>query len=528
MSGVRELSAGKTLYNGKYIIERVLGMGGFGITYYARHATLQRYYAIKEFFISGHCMRNTQTSKILLQGIKEDDFNNFKKKFIEESRTLAKMEHPNIVKVVDVFNENNTFYMVMPFIEGPTLQKLVETEGKLDYDIAVNYVAQIAEAMSYIHAKGILHRDIKPDNIIITPDYTAVLIDFGSAREFVHDKTQSHTSVLTKGYAPLEQYSVISKKGSYSDIYSLGAVFYFVLTGEKPMDAVERNMNNMPSPKELEPNIPEEANTTIMKAMQLKPEERYQTASEFMDVLLGNDQKQTKKRRKTLWIWLLLGAMIVASGIFLMIKYMDILPMITKEPAPVVVETEKPDVTPENNMQKEPAPVDSLPAPIIEENKIVQPEKTETAPAIPVIKVENTTPEKKENNTKKENTKPAGQEDITSDPEYWRRQGIQDQKQIEQEIVIEPENQEPVHSALELLSMANEAFASAQYQKAFDLYKQLQSISPSDKTGYNRFLNHAKGLVPHKGYDKYVKALLTFAQKLDDTEEVRTLLDKCN
>jgi hypothetical protein len=177
----------------------------------------------------------------------------------------------------------------MNFIEGQTLQKLVDRQGRLPYETAVNYIAQIAEAVDYIHNLNILHRDIKPDNIIITPDNRAILLDFGSAREFIHDKTQMHTSILTPGYAPPEQYSSTSRKGAYSDIYSLGAPFYFALTATMPTDAAARSFEVLPEPNTLVSNIPDEANHTIMKAMQLKPEDRYQHVNEFMGDLLNNE-----------------------------------------------------------------------------------------------------------------------------------------------------------------------------------------------------------------------------------------------
>lgn len=324
----RELLAKSTLYNGKYCIEKVLGMGGFGITYYAKHATLQKYYAIKEFFINGFCVRNTYTKKIHLQGITEEDYSKYKQKFIEEAQTLAKLEHPNIVKVIDVFEENGTSYIVMPFVEGITLQQFVEQKGKLDYEIAVNYIAQISEAIGYVHEHSLLHRDITPDNVIITPENNVILIDFGSAREFIHDKTQSHTAILKKGYAPMEQYSAISKKGAYSDIYSLGAVFYFALTGQKPMDATERTMTeNMPGPKTLQPSIPNDANRTIMKAMALKPKDRFQNVDELMYELTGRKdwrspivvEKEKKSKGRIIGIIIalavIIGAIIYSIGI---------------------------------------------------------------------------------------------------------------------------------------------------------------------------------------------------------------------
>ncbi|MDR2026483.1 MAG: serine/threonine protein kinase [Prevotellaceae bacterium] len=321
MNKFRELSTGKLLY-GKYVIEKVLGIGGFGITYYARHTALNRHYAVKEFFINGFCVRSTQSKDVHLQGLTEEEYDRFREKFVEEARTLAKLDHENIVKVIDMFEENNTSYIVMPFVEGVTLNQTVRQRGRLDYETAVNYMAQLAEAIGYIHERNILHRDISPDNVIITPQNKAVLIDFGSAREFIHDKTQSHTAILKKGYAPLEQYSVTGRKGAYSDIYSLGAVFYFILTGQKPMEATERTMENMPELGTLLSNIPGDVNRTVMKAMSLAPENRHQNIREFMDDMLGTKPskpvktapKKKKNRKRTVLVLLSVFGFLLAGG----------------------------------------------------------------------------------------------------------------------------------------------------------------------------------------------------------------------
>ncbi|GHT04262.1 hypothetical protein AGMMS49525_10440 [Bacteroidia bacterium] len=293
------LSFGTTLQAGKYTVERVIGAGGFGITYYVRHNALGSHFAMKEFFINGYSTRQTEHTTIALQGLDKVVYDKYLQKFIEEAQTLARLNHPNIVKIVDVFQENNTAYIVMPFVEGQTLQQIVAERGRLNYETALDYITQLSEAVDYIHQRDILHRDIKPDDIIITPLNKAILIDFGLAREFIQDKTQSHTTILSHGYAPLEQYSTSSRKGSYTDIYSLGAVFYFALTGKKPMDATMRTMETMPEPKALAPNIPEAANRTIVKAMQLKPELRHQRVGEFVgDLDSKKKQKKIKKKRK--------------------------------------------------------------------------------------------------------------------------------------------------------------------------------------------------------------------------------------
>ena len=285
LQGFKELQTGTALNNGKYTIEKKISEGGFGITYKAVQNGLNRIVCIKEYFPAGKCVRNTHAKTLHLQGFSEDQFEKYRQAFVKEARTLAKLRHPNIVEVMDVFDENNTSYMVMPFIEGQSFRNIVKRQGKLPYPEAVNYIAQITDAVAYIHKKNILHRDIKPDNVIITPDFKAILIDFGSAREFVHDQTQAYTSVVTHGYAPTEQYTANSRKGAYTDIYAIGATFYFALTGKTPLEAVARMTQKMPEPKELAPKTPAEANRTIMKAMQIKAENRHQNVQDFMDDL---------------------------------------------------------------------------------------------------------------------------------------------------------------------------------------------------------------------------------------------------
>lgn len=306
---IMELQSGTNLCDGKYTIEAKIGEGGFGITYKAIQNGLNRVVCIKEYFPAGKCIRATKKNTVFVQGTSEQVFEKYRQAFVREAKMLATLHHPNIVEVLDVFDENNTSYMVMTFVKGKSLQQIVEVRGKLPYPETVNYIAQITNAVGYIHDHHILHRDIKPDNIMITADFKAILIDFGSAREFEQDKTQVHTSMLTHGYAPTEQYTANSRKGSYTDIYAIGATFYFVLTGQVPMESAARLTEQMPSPKDLVPEIPEEANRTILKAMQLKAENRHQTVHEFMDdirnvkpsVLVdetigGSPQQPTSKR----------------------------------------------------------------------------------------------------------------------------------------------------------------------------------------------------------------------------------------
>lgn len=284
-----ELPSGTVLNDGRYIIDKKIGAGGFGITYSGHHSTLNKKIAIKEFFLNGYNMRNTSNNHVSLQGMEIDQFNHYRQRFINEAKTLAALNHDAIVKVEDIFDENGTSYMVMDFVEGNTLQQIVETEGPMEYEMAVNYIVLVCEALSYIHSNNILHRDVTPNNIIVTPDNKIVLIDFGSARRFVENKTQQHTILLTKGYAPLEQRNNKLRKGAFTDLYSLGAVFYFLLTGVQPIDAIERTTEQMKEPIELNPNVPVQINAIIMKAMEMNSADRYQTAQELIDDIFSGE-----------------------------------------------------------------------------------------------------------------------------------------------------------------------------------------------------------------------------------------------
>lgn len=325
----KELQPGTTLCGGKYVIKKKIGEGGFGITYKAIQTGLNRTVCIKEYFPAGKCTRATHARTVIVQGASDAVYEKYRAAFVKEAKMLATLHHPNIVEVIDVFDENNTSYMVMDYIEGRTLQSIVDQSGPIPYPEAVNYIAQVTNAVDYLHQRHILHRDIKPDNIMITADYKAILIDFGSAREFEQDKTQMHTSMLTHGYAPTEQYTANSRKGSYTDIYAIGATMYFILTGQVPVEAAARLTEPMPSPQELVPDIPDEANRTILKAMQLKAENRHQTVQEFMDdlrnvrpsVLVDETIGGSATSNKKLWILAgVCGLLVIGLLGFLVLK----------------------------------------------------------------------------------------------------------------------------------------------------------------------------------------------------------------
>ena len=234
-----------TLQSGKYKIIRVLGQGGFGITYLAEQVMLGRKVAIKEFFYKDYCDREEGTSHVTLgtQSNRETVMR-FREKFLKEARTISQLDHPNIIKIHDIFEENNTAYYVMEYIEGENLSELVKRQGALPEATAVAYIKKVADALAYIHARSINHLDVKPGNIMLRQhDQQIVLIDFGLSKQYdeVGSQTSSTPVGVSQGYAPVEQYSPggVPTFSPSTDIYSMGATLYWLIIGKTPPNANE-------------------------------------------------------------------------------------------------------------------------------------------------------------------------------------------------------------------------------------------------------------------------------------------------
>lgn len=285
-----ELQNGETLQHGKYVILSVLGKGGFGITYLAEHSVLKKKVAIKELFLSTQsifCSRKEDDSRTVRPHFQAQDFEVFKEKFLTEASTLARFTgQKGIVQINDTFPENNTVYFVMDFIDGYSVKEIVHQKGVLSEKEAITYILQILYALKEVHAADILHRDIKPDNLIIRKqDDQIILIDFGIAREFSEDETQTQTAMISVGYAPPEQKLTKAKRSQSMDLYSVGAVLYFCLTSQRPQTSDEILSEEYLSAKKLNPKISDTLNQIIDKSIAKRPKERFQTASEMIEVL---------------------------------------------------------------------------------------------------------------------------------------------------------------------------------------------------------------------------------------------------
>ncbi len=275
-----------TLDGGRYVLERVLGQGGFGITYRATDTKLGRPVAIKEFFLAGSTRAGVtvQPSPTIA-----DQFRDRKERFRDEARTLARFRHPGIVQVFEFFDENNTVYMVMEHLEGRSLRQVARMAGgMIQEQQAVAYVLQVADALEAVHAEGLLHRDIKPDNVLVLDDGNVVVIDFGTARQFGGEGSSVMSQTLSPGYAPIEQYSERGRFGPAIDVYALGATLYELVTGQMPMGSIDRGVGHeLVPPRQVVPSLSPHVEAAILWAMEMDPARRPASAAAFAAALRG-------------------------------------------------------------------------------------------------------------------------------------------------------------------------------------------------------------------------------------------------
>lgn len=278
-----------TRLNNRYLIQGVLGEGGFGITYVGMDEVLCQKVAVKEFFPRGAITRNNQQTNevVSVYGTKAANFHQGEEKFLQEARTLAQFNNvAGVVRVQDFFRENGTAYIVMEYLEGITLKQYLQTYGPISVEEMQNIFAPILEALDKIHQNGVIHRDISPDNIMCLPEGEAKLMDFGAARDYTDYSAEGLSVILKMGFAPIEQYDSHGKQGPWTDIYALGATMYQCLTGRKPDDATKRSLEDtLVSPSMLGVRIAPPVEYAIMRALQIRPADRYRNLREFCEDL---------------------------------------------------------------------------------------------------------------------------------------------------------------------------------------------------------------------------------------------------
>ena len=302
---------------GRYRIESVIGLGGFGVTYCAYDQKLACTVALKEYFPSGVANRIPGSKEVsLYAGKRTEEFRQGYTRFLNEARNMIQFQSvPNVVQVREYFEENGTAYIVMEYLRGHTLKTEIE-RAPLTWERAVTIGAVICGALTALHRKGIVHRDVSPDNIFLCDDGRIKLIDFGAAR--VSMQQTPLTVVFKDCFTPPEQYSRSAHQGPQTDIYALGATLYTAMLGKKPESALNRwPTDHLKAPHTLKPEIPEPVSNAVMQALALEPELRFSSAEEFSRALLQYQQtksleKTRKEKQRRKWISLLSVFLVLA------------------------------------------------------------------------------------------------------------------------------------------------------------------------------------------------------------------------
>ena len=270
---------------GRYVIQEVLGQGGFGITYLGIDKLYGNKVAIKEYYPQEIAMRKAQYEDVVtVTSIEEkNNYDKGKKRFLDEAQVMARFnKNEGIVKILDFFEANNTAYIVMEYLEGITLKQYLGKYGVIQFRNLIEMILPLLEALIEIHSQGLIHRDISPDNIMVQHNSKLKLMDFGAARDYTESGNKSLTVILKPGYAPPEQYQTHGVQGPWTDIYALCATIYKCLTGITPPDAIARVMDDkFKEPDQLDGKLSPDIKKILWKGMNIFPEERYQDIVEF-------------------------------------------------------------------------------------------------------------------------------------------------------------------------------------------------------------------------------------------------------
>ena len=314
----------------RYLIGRVLGSGGFGITYIGYDRILEKKVAIKEYLPTEFATRMpNQTNVTVYAGDKQEQFLAGMKKSLDEAQRLAEFQQtPGITQVFDFFEENNTAYIVMELLEGETLKDRLKREGKMTVEEALPIILAVLGALKAVHVKNIIHRDIAPDNIYLLKNGEVKLLDFGASRQVTTTHSKSLTVILKLGYAPVEQYQSGGNQGPWTDVYALAATFYKMITGVRPQESPERRIKDMlKEPSKLGVKIDKNIENALMNALHVRIEDRTQSAEEFENALYSPEVERTQatieKNDLGKWpLWLKIvcgvaGAAVITGGVLM-------------------------------------------------------------------------------------------------------------------------------------------------------------------------------------------------------------------
>lgn len=310
-----------TLLDERYRIDSVLGEGGFGITYAAENVRIGLKVAIKELFWRGHSIRDIDDSPFvrLLSADDEAVFRDQKERFLREARTIRDFSTlPGVAHILDYFEANGTAYIVMEYVEGETLAAHLKAQGTIPAEALFRLFLPLIDSLGSIHAGGVIHRDVSPDNIMVQPDGSLKLIDFGAARAWRTEGDGKYTAIAKDSYAPGEQYDKNGKQGPWTDVYALCATMYTCLTGEAPVSAVQRLfLDELKTPSEMGAQVEPAYEAVVMRGLEMNYAKRYAAMEELSIAMRAvlPQEKETPRRHRSLLAGILAGLVCIAAAL---------------------------------------------------------------------------------------------------------------------------------------------------------------------------------------------------------------------
>lgn len=288
-----------TMLRNRYRVEKLLGQGGFGITYSAWDMTTRNHVAVKELFPSHNVQRSENRKTVLIHHGQEDNFSHMRKSFEQEAQTLIQLQNQEgIVRLMHLFSENGTVYYVMELLEGEDLSHRLKRCGAMSWEQLAPILKTLLKALKQIHSVGLIHRDISPDNIFLTSS-GARLIDFGAVRTY--QGNDHFTAFIKHSFAPWEQYLTDGNQGPWTDVYALCVTAYYALSGQLPPPATERKVNDTLKPLEvLCPKLPRDVCGAINKGMAVQLGDRYQDMEQLYQALFHVTLRDTESRANIL------------------------------------------------------------------------------------------------------------------------------------------------------------------------------------------------------------------------------------